>query len=425
MRVEITPSKINGTITAPSSKSLTHRAIICASLANGKSVITNANICDDTIATIYAMRALGARIDIIGSKLVVKGMDLEKKEGDVRLVVDSSASTLRFVLPLATHLYDQAIIKVNRDLMKRPFKVYEDLYSQKGFELRKVKSPKINRMFASGDVDQKVYTIDASESSQYVSGLLFLAPLLSHTTKIELVGDIVSKSYIDLTLAVLAKYGIKVKMEDNILTIKGNQKYKAKNYAVEGDWSLAANYLALGAVCGKVTVNGLNVESAQCDAEFLNVLKRMCANVTVEGKRVTTLKSDLMATDIDLTDNVDLAMPFSFVNAFALGGSRISNAHRLEAKESDRKKEIVETLKKFNLVASFDKDNIYIAPGEAKIEQKEVLKSKDHRILMLMMLLTAASQTKVIIDDASGLNKSYPRFLDDMKKLGVKYKVLA
>lgn len=425
MRVEISPSKINGTVVAPQSKSLTHRAIICAALAKGESVITNANICDDTIATIYAMRELGARIDVIGSKLIVKGMEFKKHEEDVRLVVDSSASTLRFTLPLATHLFNNAIIKVNKDLIKRPLGVYEKLYKEKGFEIKKVKSPKINRIFASGDIDDKAYLIDASESSQYVSGLLFMLPLLDHNSKIELEGDVVSRSYIQLTLDVMAKFGVKAKFEDNVITIKGKQTYKPKKYVVEGDWSLAANYLALGAACGKVTVSGLNPESTQCDAKFLDILKKMCADVTVEGKRVTATASNLMATDLDLVDNVDLAMPFSFVNAFALGGSRITNASRLESKECNRKEAIVEMFKKFGLRASCDKDNIYIAPGEPKINQKEVVKTyKDHRMAMLAVLLAGASQTKVILDDAEALNKSYPRFLVDMKKLGVKYKVL-
>ena len=425
MRVEISPSKINGTVVAPQSKSLTHRAIICAALANGESVITNANICDDTLATIYAMRELGARIDVIGSKLVVKGMEFKKHDEDVRLVVDSSASTLRFTLPMATHLFNNAIIKVNKDLIKRPLTVYEKMYKEKGFEIKKVKSPKINRIFASGDIDDKTYTIDASESSQYVSGLLFMLPLLDHNSKIELTGEIVSRSYIDLTLEVMAKFGVKAKFEGNIITIKGKQTYKAKKYVVEGDWSLASYYLALGACCGKVTVSGLNPNSTQLDSAFLGILKKMCADIVVEGKKVTTTKSNLMATDLDLGDNVDLAMPFSFVNAFALGGSRISNASRLETKECDRKKAIIEMFKKFNMRASCDKDNIYIAPSEPQIQAKEVVSTyKDHRMAMLAVLLTAASQTKVILDDAEALNKSYPRFLIDMKKLGVKYKVL-
>ena len=151
------------------------------------------------------MRALGAKIDIIGSKLVVTGMALKKKKEDVRLVVDSSASTLRFVLPLATHLYNEAIVKVNKDLIKRPLTVYENLYSEKGFELRKVKSPKINRIFAHGDLDRKLFVIDGSESSQYISGLLFLLPLLDHQSKIQIEGDLVSRSYLDLTIEVMAK----------------------------------------------------------------------------------------------------------------------------------------------------------------------------------------------------------------------------
>lgn len=425
MKILISPSKIKGSITAPPSKSISHRAIICASLSKGKSVIDNCNICEDTLSTIYSMRELGARIDIIGTKLIITGMDLEAKDSEVRLNANSSASTLRFVLPLATHLYKNVVVKVNKDLIKRPLTVYEKLYGEKKYELRKVKSPKINRIFASGDIDYKEYKVDGSESSQYISGLLFLLPILKHNSKIVIENKISSKSYIDLTIDVLHKFGIKIKFEDNIITIKGNQQYKPKNMTIEGDWTLASNFLALGGALGSVSITGLPQKTLQKDIDILDILKKMCCEVSLTSRKITVNKSNLMSCDLDLNDNVDLAFPVAFLNSFALGGARLSNANRLVLKESDRKKEIVKAMKLFNINASSDKDNIYIAPSiQSIIDKTEIKPVNDHRIIMLLIMLAISSKKKVIIDDVSPLDKSYPNFLADMKKVGAKIKVI-
>lgn len=424
MKAIVSPSRINGTITVPSSKSLTHRAIICAALSNGTSVLTNCNICDDTLATIYSMRELGAKIDVIGPKVIVTGMKLEYKEREVHLNALSSASTLRFLLPIATQFNKEVVFNVNRDLIKRPLTIYEELYSKVG-EVKKVKSPKINRIFAHGSIEQKVYKL-SGESSQYISGLLFMLPLMNHNSKIIVEGKINSKSYIDLTIEVMNKFGVKVREVENTYFVRGNQKYKNKNYSVEGDWSTGAFFIALGAIGEKVTVNGLNLKSSQKDKDILAIMKKMGAKIDIENKKITSYKSNLIGRDLDLSDNVDLALPFAMLNSFALGGSRISSSSRLESKEANRKLSIVSTLKSFGINASFDKENIYIAPTSCvKSTDKMVITSfNDHRTLILATLLASLSNNKVIIEDIECINKSYPRFFNDIKKLGIKVKLV-
>ena len=361
-------------------------------LSDNESVISNIFFSDDVLATLNCINAMGKRYLINDNSITI----LDKKTNNDIPVFDcnESGSTLRFFIPIALSKYEKVIFKGSERLLKRGISIYEEILKDVEF----IKEN--NQITISGKLTSGHYKVDGSISSQYISGLLFALATLNEDSIIEILPPITSKNYIDMTLKVLSDYQIKYEINDNIIKINGNQKYIAKDFNVEGDYSNAAFLDAFNYFNNNVVVNNLNDNSLQGDKiykEYFNKLNE--ENAT-----------------LDIENCIDLG-PVLFVFAALKHGGTFINTKRLKIKESDRASAIKKELAKFNI-------NIDVLDNQVIVHKSNIVNNNlvidshnDHRIVMAMSLLSTLFD--ITIKDANCINKSYPCYFDDLKKLGV------
>ena len=417
MQITIQPNRnIDGVIMAPPSKSMAHRAVLCAALAEGISHIRNLEFSKDIAATLAAAGQLCARVTTGGNDAVVEGLGHFLP---VEAPVDccESGSTLRFLIPLAS-LTGQEVTFVGRGrLMERPQSVYEALYREQG--LRFVQSPSgltVEGALSSGD-----YTLAGNVSSQFISGLLFALPLLGGTSTLHLLPPVESRSYIDMTRFVQAAFGVTSRwVDETTLEIPGGQAYRPCDYTVEGDYSQAAFPAVLGAVTGGVTLTGLAEPTLQGDAAILDILRRCGADFSRTEQGIVFRKAPLHGTDIDLADCPDLGPVLMVLGLFCEGQTVIRNAERLRIKESDRIEAMETELRKCGGVLSSAGGTITIEGCAGALYAPDGLLSghNDHRVVMSLSVLALAAGLQLPIGGAEAVTKSWPNFFTAIKPLG-------
>ena len=417
MQITIQPDRnIDGVIMAPPSKSMAHRAVLCAALAKGTSHIRNLEFSKDIAATLAAAGQLCARVTTGGNDAVVEGLG---RFLPVEAPVDccESGSTLRFLIPLAS-LTGQEVTFVGRGrLMERPQSVYEALYREQG--LRFVQSPSgltVEGALSSGD-----YTLAGNVSSQFISGLLFALPLLGGTSTLHLLPPVESRSYIDMTRAVQAAFGVHSRwLDETTLLLPGGQQYHPCDYNVEGDYSQAAFPAVLGAACGGVTITGLAPETLQGDAAILDILRRCGAVFTRKGDSITFAKAPLRGVDIDLADCPDLGPVLMVLGLLCKGTTVIRNAQRLRLKESDRIAAMEAELRACGGVLESEGGTITVHGCAERLHAPAapLHGHNDHRVVMSLTVLALAAGLPLSIDDAEAVQKSWPHFFEAIKPLG-------
>ena len=392
MQVTINPSKCSGTIVAPPSKSMSHRLLICAGLSNGTSTISNIAFSDDVLATIDCLRALGANVETAENSVTVTGIGGEISSADI-LPCNECGSTLRFFIGISLLGTKPIMLTGSQRLLERPLTVYEELCRRQNLIL-KINSDSVT---VCGRLTAGRYEIDGSISSQFISGLLFALPLLQQDSTIVLTGKIESRPYIDMTVDALDTFGVKAEWRSqNEIFIRGGQCYKSHNTAVEGDWSNAAFFLALG---DNVKLTGLRDDSLQGDKICRQYLAQLC-----EG-----------SPTLDISDCPDLG-PILFAFAAAHNGATFTGTSRLRIKESDRVAAMQIELAKMG-ISLIDNDNTVIIKTAQLCKPAEPIDShNDHRIAMAMATLLL--QTGGTISGAECVNKSLPDFFERLKNLG-------
>ena len=418
MQITIQPDRnIDGIIMAPPSKSMAHRAVLCAALAKGTSHIRNLEFSKDIAATLAAAGQLCARVTTGGNDAVVEGLG---RFLPVEAPVDccESGSTLRFLIPLAS-LTGQEVTFVGRGrLMERPQSVYEALYREQG--LRFVQSPSgltVEGALSSGD-----YTLAGNVSSQFISGLLFALPLLAGDSTLHLVPPVESRSYIEMTRAAQAAFGVTSHwLDDTTLCIPGGQQYHPRDYIVEGDYSQAAFLAVLGAVKGGITLTGLAAETLQGDAAILDILRRCGAKFTRTEAGLVFEQAPLHGVDIDLADCPDLGPVLMVLGLLCEGTTVIRNAERLRIKESDRIAAMEAELRACGGVLSSEGGTITVQGCKPRLHAPEAPLSghNDHRVVMSLTVLALAADIPLAINEAEAVQKSWPHFFDALKPLGV------
>lgn len=396
MNVTIMPSVASGEINAPPSKSCAHRLLICSALAKGKSVIDNIGTNDDIVATISCLKELGAKIEINGNKAVVCGIENKERKEYINLFCNESGSTLRFLIPLSLVFSNTASFSGSDRLLERPQSVYEELFGEKGCYLKREKKT----LVAGGELKSGVYKLRGDVSSQFLTGLLFTLPLLDGDSQIVLTTPLQSSPYINITVDVLSKFGVKVEKTNSGFYIKGNQEYSPRNLSVEGDWSNAAFLEAFNLSGGNVTLKGMNEDSFQGDKvyrKFFNELKKG-------------------APTLDITDCPDLG-PVLIACAALCNGAKLIGTKRLKIKESDRGVAMQTELSKFGVDIIVNEDEIIIPKTEIKAPKKILNCHNDHRIAMSLAIL--CSRVGGTLENAQCVNKSYPEFFDNIKTLGI------
>ena len=408
--------QVGGVLTAPPSKSMAHRAVLCAALAKGTSHIRNLEFSKDISATLAAAGQLCAHVTTGENDAVVEGL------GGFRAVeapVDcrESGSTLRFLIPLAS-LTGQEVTFVGRGrLMERPQSVYETLYREQGLRFEQSASGlTVEGRLSSGD-----YTLAGNVSSQFISGLLFALPLLDGTSTLHLLPPVESRSYIEMTRAVQNAFGVESRwLDDTTLEIPGGQEYHPCDYTVEGDYSQAAFPAVLGAVTGGVTLTGLAETTLQGDAAILDILRRCGAEFAHTEAGIVFEKAPLHGTDIDLADCPDLGPVLMVLGLLCEGTTVIRNAERLRIKESDRIEAMETELRKCGGVLSSEGGIITIQGCAGALHAPETVLSghNDHRVVMSLAVLALAAGLKLPIAEAEAITKSWPNFFTAIKPLG-------
>lgn len=407
MRVKITPFIPYGEITAPPSKSVAHRLLISAGLKKGKTLVKNIGESLDVKATLSCLEKLGAKVTVLNGDALIEGFKNPNK-GEV-LNCNESGSTLRFLMPIACALGANCTFTGSEKLLSRPSVALIDQLSKHGIS--------VDGYSLKGQLLGGKFDIDASVSSQYITGLLFALPLLERDSQINLIGEIVSKDYINITLSVLDLSGIKYQMSGNSIFIKGNQQFNLPNeVTVEGDWSGSAFPLVLGTKRGQVTVKGLNCDSMQGDKKILDILKSAGAIVTQSENSVTVKGGNLTAFDENFENIPDLAPICAMLSALADGKSTLSGISRLKIKESDRVLTTLKVLLTAGITASENDGEIIIFGG--KVQCGVYNGENDHRIVMASAVLSAYGDGDSVINGAEAIEKSYPKFFEDLKALG-------
>lgn len=414
-QVLINPGSLSGKVIIPSSKSICHRAVICAGLSKGTSKISNVIFSEDIEATVMAMKKLGVSVNMGESTLEIEA------EGKLEInntIIDcnESGSTLRFLIPVGATTAKRIEFTGRGRLADRPLAPYYEIFDKHNlyYKNNNGKLP----LIIEGKLDSGEYKVKGNISSQFISGLLFALPLLEGDSKIIITTPLESKPYVDLTIEMLKKFSIHIENNDyKVIYIRGNQKYKAVDYRVEGDFSQAAFWLAAGVLGANVVCEGLNMKSRQGDKAILDIIEDMGGNLLVEGDSVRALPSSTKGITIDASQCPDLVPILTVLAAMSLGTTEIINAGRLRIKESDRLSAITCELNKLGADIEERPEGLLIR-GRKTLKGGLVKSWNDHRIAMALAIASIKCTEPIIIEDSDCIKKSYPEFWEDFRSLG-------
>lgn len=395
MKVKIYKSDIKGSILIPSSKSYSHRYLIASMLSDNQSKVDNIILSEDIKATLSCLSSFGCFYEIKDNSVVIF-KDKTYVDNPI-FSCNESGSTLRFLIPIVLTKYEKVTFIGSKKLIDRGISVYEKIFEKDNIKV--VKND--NSIVISGKLKGGHYLVDGSVSSQFITGLLFALPLLKIDSTIEIIKPIESKNYIDMTLDVLNKFKIKYQIDDNIIKIKGNQKYIASNSVVEADYSNASFIDAFNYLGGNILLKGLNKDSLQGDKVYKNHFETL-------SKQYAT---------INIENCIDLG-PVLMVFAAMFNGAHFTKTNRLKIKESDRALAIKKELEKVNVKVDILDDEVIVYKAKLNTPTVPFYSHNDHRIAMALSMISA--KFDIEIECAEAVNKSYPHFYMELERLGVK-----
>ncbi|MFQ6122415.1 MAG: 3-phosphoshikimate 1-carboxyvinyltransferase [Dehalococcoidales bacterium] len=418
MEVSVSKSEVKGKVNAPSSKSYTIRGLMCAALAKGESEIIHPLSSDDTEAASNVLSKVGVRIGQEADLWRVARGDFH--EPDTDLFCGESAATLRFMTAICSLVPGECRLVVGPSLGKRPVKPLVQALRQLGVDCSS-QGEVAPVIVKGGRLKGGVTELPGNISSQFVSALLLIAPFAEEGVVIRLTTPLESKPYVVMTLECLKKFGIDIVFSKALDEFEiAKQTYKPAKYGVEGDWSSASYFLALGAVSGEVEVRNLNPDSLQGDKMMLNFLQDMGALVKVNQNSVVVRKSRLSAISADLTDCIDLLPTMAVLAAVADGVSEFVGIERARLKESNRVAAVREGLERMGVKVTEERNRLTIYGSKPR---GSVIDSKsDHRIAMAFSILGSLIG-EMTIKEAECVNKTFPEFWDILKSIGVKVEI--
>ncbi len=419
-------ARVDGDIHLPGSKSLSNRALLLAALARGTTKVTNLLDSDDIRHMLNALKALGITYQLSEDKTQCEiqgaGGAFQCHDG-LALFLGNAGTAMR---PLTAALCLQGaaeaeVVLTGEPRMKeRPIAHLVDALRQAGADIQYLENegyPPLairNRGIQGGKV-----RIDGSISSQFLTALLISAPLGQQDMEIDIIGELVSKPYIDITLAMMKDFGVTVRHDHyRKFFVPGGQCYIApQTYLVEGDASSASYFLAAGAIKGRVKVRGIGKNSIQGDRLFAEVLEKMGAKITRGDDFIQAEKGELHGIDMDMNHIPDAAMTIATTALFASGETVIRNIYNWRVKETDRLTAMATELRKVGAEVEEGEDFIRIQPLPAdKFRHAEIATYNDHRMAMCFALV-ALSDTPVTILEPQCTAKTFPTFFDEFKKI--------
>ena len=425
MNLVITPHTLQGTVEAPSSKSIGHRELICAALAEGESVVDNISLSQDIEATRRILEVLGARMEEIPSARpgrVAYRIQGGLKRQDAPLAVDAyeSGSTLRFLIPLAVLSGNTVTFSGRGRLAQRPLDPYYAIFDEKHISYTTTEGAL--PLTVCGELTPGRYTMAGDVSSQFFTGLLMTLPLLDGDSLLQSTTPLESASYVDMTIDCMRRYGVSIDKEWNgSYHIRGNQQYQPGNYVVEGDYSQAAFWLAAGTLGKAVCCTGMRPDSSQGDKVIVSIIRSMGGQI--EGKtELTACPSNLFGRVIDVEDCPDLVPALAVLATCGEGITHIIHAGRVRLKECDRLHAMATELNKIGAEIEEEPEGLIIH-GVPSLTGGRVSGWNDHRIAMALAIASQRCSGELIIEGAECVRKSYPDFWQDFAKLGGIYRV--
>ena len=417
MNCILEPAFLRGSVTPPPSKSLAHRAILCAALADGVSEIGNIAFSEDIKATLRAVRLLGAEVSEQNGGLVIKGAEKKEKSGEIDC--GESGSTLRFVVPLALAFGGDFTFRTRGTLnmQKRPMTPYLRYFHEQNIAFS---SPDSFTLMARGKLAPGRYLLEGNISSQFLPGLLLALPLLDGDSEIVIEGVLESTGYVDLTLSALCDFGVSVENRDYaFFRIPGRQRYRSCHYTVESDYSQAAFFFAAGAVGGQVVVRGMREDSLQADRKILPILRNMGIEIQKTEEGLCAVRREHFSSVIDASSCPDIIPIAALVAAVTEGTTEIVNAARLRIKECDR---LAATVKELNAIGADLEEypDKMIIHGKKSLTGGEFDSYNDHRMAMTAAIAAACCRNPVFLKDYQSVKKSYPDFFEVYRALGGK-----
>lgn len=414
-KVTLSPATPHGEIRVPPSKSSAHRAILCAALSRGRSVVDYIDLSADILATLRAADALGASVRPHPGGVIIDGTHTFE-DGQAEINCGESGSTLRFLIPIAAAGGLTCTFTGSGRLPERPVDTLLQLLREHGVACE-TNGARSLPLTISGKLRGGAFHLPGDISSQYITGLLLALPLCEEDSEIILTSPLQSAGYVELTLQMLSSFSVHIEKTQSGWKIPGGQAFRAHNLMVEGDWSAAAFFLTAGALGGEVAVRGLNRRSMQGDRACKALLAQCGSHLRWFGDTLTSKGFPLGAIDIDAGQIPDLVPILAVLGAYCEGDMRIYNAARLRLKESDRLQSTAAGLLALGVPVSQTPDSLTIHGGHP-VRGGYVEGCNDHRIVMAFSVAALRADDHVIISDAQSVNKSYPSFFEDYVKIG-------
>lgn len=422
MRVQIEASRLEGSITIPSSKSAMQRACAAALLHIGTTIIKQPGISNDDKAALSIIRQLGAELKEINGEVLISsnGVESIRAARPGTLNCGESGLSIRMFTPVAALNPHPIVIDGEGSLRNRPMHFFEAVLPALGVTIQSTAA--CVPLHIRGPLKVKNIKVDGSKSSQYITGLI-MAYAAGATGPVTIeVAALKSKPYIDLTLHILQHFGMNVpqnkRYEKLVFQAARPQEKKVVHYTVEADWSSASFLLVAAAINGALSIKGLDLDSTQADKAILKALEKAGTVMRfLQGSINITSGSALKAFEFDATDCPDLFPPLVVLAAHCSGISRIKGVNRLLHKESNRQQSLEREFSTLGLHL-YAEDDYMIIHGGTQLHGAEVSSHNDHRIAMALSIAALNAAGCTIIKGAAAVKKSYPGFYDDLKKLG-------
>lgn len=411
MEIKLTPKSLKGSVDLPSSKSYAHRMLMTAAFSRTESILLGDFTSDDMLATLRVLTALGAKFETVeGGVKITPAVKVERVVADC----GESGSTLRFSVPISAALGTETTFIGAKRLGERPMEELLNSLRERGIEVSGEGFPlKISGKLSAGD-----YQIDASRSSQYVTGLLLALPLLEGDSTLTVHGE-ASKAYIDITLDVLKESGAKISQSGNVFSVKGGGYSVAGVKKAEGDWSNAAFWMVAGLLGEEISIGNLNPTSRQGDRRVEALLREAGGNLSWENGRLIVKPSELHAITFDADDIPDAVPAMAVALASAKGTSVITGVKRLRIKESDRLVAVMDMLTRLGVAVTYvEGEDALQIEGCPNFTGATLQSFNDHRLAMAGAVAAVRAMGPVVLTGAEAVKKSYPAFFTDYENLG-------
>lgn len=408
---------VKSEISIPGSKSYTNRALLLAAITKKSVKILNPLISDDTKAMLECLKVIGVKIKVNDNSIEVINSIRTNANSSYNLDVNESGTTMRFILAISTLIPGVKTLYGKKGLNKRPIEDLAEGLKKLGAKIEyldKKGYPPVR--ISSATLHPGTFRISGSISSQYISALLMIAPLIGGKITIEVFGNQISKPYIDMTIDIMRQFKVIVSNEKyKKYTIPANQKYDISKFNIEGDVSSASYFFAIAALTKSIlTVKNINPHSVQADMEFIKILEKMGNEITYGKNQITIHGKGIEPVSVNMQDCPDQIQTLAVLAAFANGKTKISGTGSLRLKETDRIAALKNELKKMGITVSSTQNTLIVHGGHPKPARIDTY--GDHRMAM-SFAVASCKIPDMEIKNPEVTSKTYPQFWEDLKKI--------